>query len=258
MNLALDGTVALVAGSSRGIGRAIAAAFLREGASVLVTGRDEERVTATVAELGSEFGPERVGGFAGDLGVPERAAASVALVHERFGRLDSVVLNVGTGSAPTGDRVGLDEWQRSFAANLWPGVCVVEAALESLVAAGRGSVVFVGSIAGLEDLGAPLPYASAKAAVAQYSNALASRVGRHRIRVNAVAPGNILTPGGTWAAKLDEDPQRWHDYVAREVALGRFGTAEEIADVVVFLASERAAFVTGACIVADGGQTRGR
>src|SRR3954452_12123115 len=125
-----------------------------------------------------------------------------------------------------------------------------------MVTAQRGSIVLVSSIAGLESLGAPIPYGTAKAALEHYAKDLSRRVGRHGVRVNTVAPGNILFPGGTWQRKLDADPAGVQSMIAAEVPLGRFGTPMEIGSAVAFLASDRAAFITGACMVVDGGQTR--
>jgi 3-oxoacyl-[acyl-carrier protein] reductase len=125
-----------------------------------------------------------------------------------------------------------------------------------MVQAEGGSIVFVSSIAGLESLGAPLPYGAAKAALEHYSKDLARRVGKHGVRVNTVAPGNILFPGGTWQRKLDADSPDVMQMISAEVPLGRFGAPEEIGALVAFVSSPKAAFITGACLVADGGQTR--
>jgi 3-oxoacyl-[acyl-carrier protein] reductase len=125
-----------------------------------------------------------------------------------------------------------------------------------MVDAQRGSIVLIGSIAGLESLGAPIPYGTAKAALEHYGKDLARRVGRYGVRVNTVAPGNILCPGGAWERKLDADAAGVNAMIAAEVPLGRFGAPEEIGAAVAFLASDRAAFLTGSCLVADGGQTR--
>jgi 3-oxoacyl-[acyl-carrier protein] reductase len=116
--------------------------------------------------------------------------------------------------------------------------------------------VFIASIVGVESVRAPLAYSAAKTALHAYAKNLARAVASQGVRVNVVAPGNVLFDGGSWAAKLAEDPERVRGYIGAEVPLGRFGNPEEIADLVAFLASSRAAFITGACVVADGGQTR--
>jgi 3-oxoacyl-[acyl-carrier protein] reductase len=122
-----------------------------------------------------------------------------------------------------------------------------------MVKRGSGSVVAVGSIAGLESVPAPITYSAAKAALTAAAQALSRQVAG--VRVNVVAPGNVLFPGGGWERRQSDDPAGVRAYVEAEVPLGRFATPNEIADVVVFVASERASFLTGACLVVDGGQS---
>jgi 3-oxoacyl-[acyl-carrier protein] reductase len=257
MNLHLEGKVAFVAGSSRGIGRAIAHAFLAEGARVVVTGRQADSLAQTVAALESEFEPERIFSYCGDLSQPEQISAALASTRERWGGIDCLVANIGSGTAKAGWQLSQTDWDTVFEINLWSSVRLAEAVLPTMVEAQRGSVIFIDSIVGLESLSAPLTYSAAKAALVSYSKNLARQVGQHGVRVNCVAPGNILFPGGSWEKKLAESPEFFQRYIEAEVPLQRFGTPEEIADLVVFLASDRASFITGACIVADGGQTRG-
>ncbi len=121
----------------------------------------------------------------------------------------------------------------------------------------RGSATLIGSIAGLEGLPAPLPYSAAKAALVAYANNLSRLVADQGVRINLVAPGNIIFPGSVWERKAAEDSDGVARYLAAEVPMNRFGKPEEIADLVAFLSSARASFITGACIVADGGQVKG-
>lgn len=257
MDLGLSGSVALVAGSSRGIGRAVAEELLREDARVLLTGRDREVLERVRAELAEALSSDRVAAHAGDLSDPAVREAAVRMALDSWGRLDVLVANVGSGAGRRGWDQGQDEWNRMFAVNLWSSVGIAEAVLPTMLEAGRGSIVFVSSIAGSETLPAPLPYGAAKAALRSYSKGLARELGPRGIRVNCVAPGNVLVPGGTWARRLAEDPAGTEAWIEAEVPMGRMGTPDEIARVVTFLASERASFVTGAWVVADGGQTRG-
>jgi|SRR5579872_2020164 len=255
MNLALQDRVVFVAGSSRGIGKGIAAVFLEEGARAVVTGRDEAAVSAAGAEL-SQGRADRVMTFVGDLGQAAVVQEAHRKVTERWGLVDALICNIGSGTAKSGWQLTHADWDRTFRINLWASVGLVEVFLPKMVETRRGSITFISSIAGLESLGAPIPYGAAKAALEQYSKDLSRRVGKYGIRVNTIAPGNILFAEGTWQRKVDADPDGVKSMITAEVPLGRFGTPEEIGAAAAFLASDRASFITGACLVADGGQTR--
>lgn len=257
MELGLNGKVVAVAGSSRGIGRAVAEAALAEGADVVISGRDSGRLRSAELELIGPHGAAHAVGVVCDLSTAEGAASFVDVAYERFGRIDGLVLNVGTGSGTSAAVLGAVEWDNSLRANLWSAVHVVEHALPRLEAQEGASIVFISSIAGLEGSPAPLPYGAAKAAIVQYARALARRLGAEGIRVNTVAPGNVLFAGGSWERHLQEREGEVRAFIESEVPLRRFGRPEEIADVVVFLVSGRSSFITGACFVVDGGQTRG-
>jgi 3-oxoacyl-[acyl-carrier protein] reductase len=257
VNLQLADKVAFVSGSSRGIGRATARAFLVEGARVVVTGRDAATLDETAREFTGEFGSEHVHAFAGDLTDTQTIARAVAETRDRWGGVDCLVSNIGSGTASPGWRLTRGDWEAVFETNLWSAVRLVEATLPSMVEAGRGSIVLVASIVGLESINAPLTYSASKAALINYGKNLARQIGASGVRVNCVAPGNVLFPGGSWERKLAERREFFEHFIETEVPLQRFGRPDEIADLVVFLASERSSFITGSCIVADGGQTRG-
>lgn len=256
MDLKLADTVAFVSGSSRGIGRAIAAGFLAEGARVTITGRNRDSLETTRNALAEAHGSARVFATVGDLTAPDGIAAVLSEADAHWGRLDHVVANLGDGRSIAGWNVGDAEWERVLEVNFRGAVRLVEAAMPRLARQKSASITLIGSIAGLEALSAPIAYSTAKAALAAYTTALARQVASSGIRVNCVAPGNILAPGGSWERRISEDRTAVENYISREVPLSRFGSPEEIADLVVFLSSTRSSFTTGSCFVADGGQTR--
>ena len=256
MDLELTGTVALVTGSSRGIGRAVATAFAREGAAVVVTGRNAEDLDEARADLSAHAGADRVLAWQGDLTDATQIDNCVAATLERFGRLDAVVAAVGGGAGTRGWDVDPGETETLLAANLFAGLQVARATAPHLLQQEGASLTFVGSIAGIESIDAPIAYGAAKAGLIAAAKSLARELAP-QVRVNVVAPGNVLAPGGTWERKLREDGKAVAEMLERDVPLRRLGAPEEIADAVVFLASKRASFVTGTCLVVDGGQTRG-
>jgi 3-oxoacyl-[acyl-carrier protein] reductase len=224
---------------------------------VTVTGRNADGVAAAATRLDETHGAGHTLSFAGDLTDPADVARLIETVGERWASVDVCVLNVGTGRGALGPTPGAEEWDRLFRQNLWGAVALAEAVLPAMTAAGRGNLVFISSIAGIESVGAPIAYETAKAAVIAYANGLARALGPSGVRVNTVAPGNILFEGGRWEELRDADSSGVDRMLRENVPLQRFGTPEEIAEAVLYLASERASFVTGATLVVDGGQTRG-
>lgn len=254
MDLGLEGTSVLVTGASRGIGLATAAAFLSEGANVAITGRDEIALESAASQLLKRFPGRRVLAIAGDGCDRGAVAAAVNATAVAFGGLDCAVANVGHGTGPAGWDVDEDSWRALLDQNLLSAALLSQTAIPAM--AHGGALVLIASIAGLGSLPAPLPYSASKAALVRYARDLARQTAPLGIRVNAVAPGNVLFAGGRWAERVERDPAGVERLLEAEVPMRRFGTPDEIADAVVFLASERAAFVTGACLVVDGGQLR--
>jgi 3-oxoacyl-[acyl-carrier protein] reductase len=256
MDLSLKDRVAFVAGSSRGIGRAIAAELLAEGCNVCVSGRDAASLDAACAEFEKRFGAERILKLCVDLTDPSVVKESVATLVECWGALHILVANLGSGKGTPGWSVDQGEWNRLFDVNLRASVWLAQAAIPAIGDAGGGSIVFISSICGIEATPAPLAYSAAKAALDNYSKNLSRAVADQKIRVNCVAPGNILFPGGTWEKHLEQRREQVMNMIETQVPLRRFGDPAEIAALVAFLCSDRAAFITGSCYVADGGQTR--
>lgn len=248
--------VALVAGSSRGIGKAAAEQLLRDQFHVCVTGRTAEVLEKTHAELAQAFGAEQVMSFSGDLTAADDIAECFRTVTARWGKLTTLVANLGSGSGKPGWDQPDHEWDRLFRINFFGSAKLAQAAIPFISAAGGGAIVFISSITGLEATGAPLPYSAAKAALINYSKNLSRQVAARGIRVNCIAPGNVLFPGGTWERNLAERETEVKAHIEAEVPLHRFGRPEEIAELVGFLCGERSTFMTGSCVVMDGGQTR--
>jgi 3-oxoacyl-[acyl-carrier protein] reductase len=250
MNQDLKGKVAVVTGSSRGIGLAIAKALHAQGCQLVLNGRDQARLDAA-----AELLPGAITVAADACSVFE-AQQLVRAVLKRFGRIDILVCNVGSGrSVPPGLETS-EEWQRVFALNLWSATNAVEAARAPLKIS-RGNVVCISSICGMEVVpGAPLTYSAAKAALNAWVRGAARPLGQDGVRINAIAPGNMMFEGSVWERKSHEDPAAVKEMVGNEVALGRLGTPTDVADLAVFLCSSAAGFVTGAVFPVDGGQTR--
>ncbi len=248
MHLDLSDKVALVTGSSRGIGLAIARTLHAEGCCVALNGRNERDLVVATTQLDGSIG------VMGDVTEPAEAQRVVAEVLGTFGRLDILVCNVGSGRSVAPGSETSDEWQRVFALNLWSTTNSVEAAHEALVAS-KGVVVCISSICGLEVIaGAPVTYSAAKAALHAYVRGIARPLGKQGVRINALAPGNILFDESIWSRKLAEDAPAVQAMLSTDVALGCLGTPADVANLAAFLASPRSGFASGSVWALDGGQ----
>jgi 3-oxoacyl-[acyl-carrier protein] reductase len=249
MDLELTGKIALVTGSSAGIGFSIARELASEGATIILNGRDSDRLSQAKQHLNNALA------VLADVCDPKQCQRLVREVLAAYGRLDILVCNVGSGVSASLVQETPEEWRRVLDINLLSSTQMVWAASPALIAS-SGNVICISSICGLGALGCPLPYAAAKAALESFVINASRPLGLKGVRINSVAPGNILFPGSTWERKLTSDYTAVNEMLRRDVALGSFGKPEDVARLVAYLSSPMAAFITGSTYVVDGGQTR--
>jgi len=253
MDLDLKGKVALITGASRGLGRAMARALGEEGARISICARGTEALDAAARELesaGIEVMAEGV-----DVTDGRQARGWVENTLERFGSVDVLVNNAG--SARPGKLAELPDsaWRETFDLNLFAPVVLSRLAAAEMEKKGGGSIINISSIYGRE-AGGTLSYNASKAALISFTKMLARELAPKQVRVNSVAPGSILYPGGTWERRFKENPAFERDFISHEMPAGRLGRPEEVAYAVVLLASPRASWITGACLPVDGAQGR--
>jgi len=256
MNLFLDDKVAIITGSSRGLGLASAKALAAEGCRVTLCARGKARLEDAAREVAGCGGtPDRVMAVAADLATPAGIATVVDRTVERFGGLDILVNNIGLARGSDIVTTTDEEWQEAFDQTLYPAIRASRLAVPYMRVRGGGVILMIASIFGRET-GGRMTYNAVKAAEISLAKSLAQQLATDHIRVNSLAPGSILFEGGSWWKRQQADPAGIADFVARELPFGRFGTPEEVGQVVAFLASPRASWIAGASIVVDGCQSR--
>ena len=256
MDLGLTDKVAIVTGSSRGLGLASARALVAEGCRVCLCARGEERLAEAALEVEAVAKrPNLVATVQADVSTQAGVERVIERAVEAFGGLDILVNNVGrAGGSDILDTTDA-EWQAAFDETLFPAIRASRLAVPHMRQRGGGAIVMIASIYGRE-AGGRMTYNAVKAAEISLAKSLAQQLAPLNIRVNSVAPGSILFPGGSWHRRQQADPEGIADFVRRELPFGRFGRADEVGAVVAFLASPRASWISGACVPVDGCQGR--
>ena len=256
MDLLLTDKIAIVTGSSRGLGLASARTLVAEGCRVCICGRGSEQLAAAAVEVeASARRPNMILAVQADVSTTDGVALVIDRTIERFGGLDILVNNVGraggTGLLDTSDA----EWQAAIDETLFPAIRASRLAVPHMQRRGGGAIVMIASIWGRES-GGRMTYNAVKAAEISLAKSLAQQLAPLNIRVNSVAPGSILFGGGSWHKRQQSDPQGIAEFIKRELPFGRLGRADEVGSVVAFLASSKASWVSGASITVDGCQSR--
>jgi 3-oxoacyl-[acyl-carrier protein] reductase len=256
VDLALADKIAIVTGSSRGLGLASARALVAEGCRVCLCARGSEQLAAAAIEVDAAARrPNMVMTVQADLSTADGVDLVVARTVETFGGIDVLVNNVGRAGGADLLTTSDAEWQAAFDETLFPAIRATRGAVPHMKARGGGAVVIIASIYGRE-AGGRMTYNAVKAAEISLGKSLAQQLAPANIRVNSVAPGSILFPGGSWHRRQQADPEGIADFVRRELPFGRFGRPEEVGAAVAFLASPKASWISGACLVVDGSQGR--
>jgi 3-oxoacyl-[acyl-carrier protein] reductase len=256
MDLQLTDKVAIITGSSRGLGLACAEALVDEGCRVTVCARGAERLDAAAAELRARAGADgRVLAVAADLATAAGVEQVVRETVRTFGGLDILVNNVGVARGSDIVNTSDAEWMEAIEQTLLPAIRASRLAVPEMRRQGGGAIVMIASIWGRES-GGRMTYNAVKAAEISLAKSMAQQLARDNIRVNSVAPGSIRFPGGSWDRRVQEDPDGMAEFVRRELPFGRFGRPEEVGAAVAFLVSPRASWISGASVTVDGCQSR--
>jgi 3-oxoacyl-[acyl-carrier protein] reductase len=256
MDLQLTDKVAIVTGSSRGLGLASARSLIAEGCRVCICARGPEQLAAAAVEVEAVARrPNLIMTVQADVSTADGISMVIERTVERFGGLDILVNNVGRAAGKELLDTSDAEWQAAFDETLFPAIRASRLAVPHMKQRGGGAIVMIASIWGRES-GGRMTYNAVKAAEISLAKSLAQQLAPLNIRVNSIAPGSILFPGGSWHKRQQADPQGIADFIKRDLPFGRMGRADEVGTVVAFLASPRASWISGASITVDGCQSK--
>ena len=256
MDLQLTDKIAIITGSSRGLGLACAQALVDEGCRVTICARGEDRLNAAAGELQSRPGAgDRVLAVVADLSTADGVERVIAETVRIFGGVDILVNNTGLARGSDIVHTSDAEWTEAIDQTLFPAIRASRLAVPHLRRRGGGAIVMIASIWGRES-GGRMTYNAVKAAEISLAKSMAQQLARDNIRVNSVAPGSIRFPGGSWDRRVQEDPDGMAEFVRRELPFGRFGHPDEVGAAVAFLVSPRASWISGASVTVDGCQSR--
>jgi len=252
MNTGLAEKVAIVTGASRGVGKAIALALAAEGCHLVVVARGRKALEETAAELRAY--DVQVLPLMADLMVMQEIDAIVQATMSQYGRIDILVHNAGGARGQNIFDTSDEDWEDALALNVMALSHFAKAVAPIMSQQGGGRIIAISSIFGRES-GGRTAYNALKAASISLTKSLARQFAPNNILVNSVAPGSLLFPGSSWDRRLQADPERIAAFVKSDLPLGRFGRPEEVAALVVFLASPLSSLISGACIPVDGAQS---
>jgi 3-oxoacyl-[acyl-carrier protein] reductase len=256
MDLQLLNKIAIVTGASRGLGFASAQALVQEGCRVAICARGEAQLNEAAAELRAKASAsDQVLPIQADVSTTAGVDRLLATTVDSWGGVDILINNVGLARGTTIVDTTDAEWQESIEQTLLPAIRASRGAVPHMRRRGGGVILMIASIWGRES-GGRMTYNAVKAAEISLAKSMAQQLARDNIRVNSVAPGSILFPGGSWHRRQQEDPAGIADFVLKEMPFGRFGRAEEVGAAVAFLASPRASWISGASVPVDGCQSR--
>ena len=255
MDLGLTDRVAIITGSSRGLGFASAKSLVSEGCRVVICARTPDRLQEARRRLVEIGGEDRVLAIAADVSREDGTRAVIDRTVATFGGIDVLVNNVGLARGGSLLETTDEVWQEAVDQTLMAAVRASRLAVPHMQKRGGGSIIMIASVYGRE-AGGRMTYNAVKAAEISLAKSLAQQLAPINIRVNSVSPGSILFEGGSWWKRQQDDPAAIAEFVKRELPFGRFGRPEEVGDVVAYLSSPRASWISGTSVVVDGCQSR--